>query len=99
MTSESSAAQSSPAQSSGAQSSAAKPSAAPVQRRGPVVVSSLTGKPISWPASESPAPQSSRARRPVIPDRVRADEPEPGTDESNDARLAQDVPPHWGRGS
>ena len=26
------------------------------------------------------------------------DAPEPGADESNDARIAGDVPPHWGRG-
>ncbi|WP_394215460.1 hypothetical protein [Brachybacterium vulturis] len=65
-----------------------------------VVISSVTGKPIPWdespPApSEGPAAQD---RRPILPDRVDEDAPEPGTDESNDTRLAGDVPPHWGGG-
>ncbi|GAA1316331.1 hypothetical protein [Brachybacterium tyrofermentans] len=64
-----------------------------------VVISSVTGKPFPWD-DESPAerPATSKERRPVLPNRVAEDAPEPGTDESNDARIAGDVPPHWGRG-
>ncbi|MGO1226161.1 hypothetical protein ACT3SQ_02320 [Brachybacterium sp. AOP42-C2-15] len=65
-----------------------------------VVISSVTGKPIPWdePASPSPAGRAPQERRPILPDRVDEDAPEPGVDESNDARIAGDVPPHWGRG-
>lgn len=64
-----------------------------------VVISSVTGKPIAWEDEETgPHSGSARERRPIVPDRVREDEPEPGADESNDSRLAGDVPPHWGRG-
>lgn len=64
-----------------------------------VVISSVTGKPIPWD-DEGPAERTaaSQERRPVLPNRVAEDAPEPGTDESNDARIAGDVPPHWGRG-
>jgi len=62
-----------------------------------VVISSVTGKPIPWEDEES-APAAG-PRPPLFPDRVAEDAPEPGTDESNDARLAQDVPPHWGTGA
>ena len=77
-----------------------QPPRAPARR---VVISSVTGKPIAW-EDEGPdeiAGQDStaaRERRPIMPDRVREDEPEPGADESNDSRIAGDVPPHWGRG-
>ena len=60
-----------------------------------VVISSVTGKPISW---DEPAQERSPDPRPILPDRVAEDAPEPGADESNDARIAGDVPPHWGRG-
>ncbi|WP_062947555.1 hypothetical protein [Brachybacterium sp. sponge] len=64
-----------------------------------VVVSSVTGKPIDWEAQDASAPTPSRGGEPkVIPDRLAEDAPEPGADESNDARLSGDVPPHWGRG-
>lgn len=77
---------------------------------GRVVISSLTGKPMDWEpeagpavsaAGGTPTPRAgtdtgSEPRRPILPDRVDEDQPEPG--ESNDARLAGDVPPHWGRG-
>lgn len=64
-----------------------------------VVVSSVTGKPIDWGAQDASAPTPSRGEEPkVLPDRLAEDAPEPGADESNDARLTQDVPPHWGRG-
>ena len=65
-----------------------------------VVISSVTGKPIPWDEPESPTPGKPAAqdRRPLLPDRVDEDAPEPGADESNDARIAGDVPPHWGRG-
>ena len=65
-----------------------------------VVISSVTGKPIPWEEPESPSPQgrAAQGRRPIPPDRVAEDAPEPGVDESNDARIAGDVPPHWGRG-
>ena len=64
-----------------------------------VVVSSVTGKPIDWEAQDAAAPAASRGEEPkVLPDRLAEDAPEPGTDESNDARLSGDVPPHWGRG-
>lgn len=63
-----------------------------------VVISSVTGEPIPWDEPEqSPAPPV-RERRPILPNRVEEDAPEPGADESNDARIAGDVPPHWGRG-
>ncbi|EWS81946.1 hypothetical protein [Brachybacterium phenoliresistens] len=62
-----------------------------------VVISSVTGKPIPW-EDEEPASAPGRSA-PLFPDRVAEDAPEPGTDESNDARLAQDVPPHWGTGA
>lgn len=62
-----------------------------------VVISSVTGKPIPW-EEQGPAPEHvGPDPRPIVPDRVEADAPEPGTDESNDARLSGDVPPHWGR--
>lgn len=69
------------------------------QRR--VVISSLTGKPIPWEEPETSAqePPAASERRPILPDRVAEDAPEPGADESNDARIAGDVPPHWGRGT
>lgn len=65
-----------------------------------VVISSVTGKPIPWDESEEPGAgrSSAQERRPILPDRVDGDAPEPGADESNDARIAGDVPPHWGRG-
>lgn len=77
-----------------------QPPRAPARR---VVISSVTGKPIAWEdaGSDENVGQGSaaaRERRPVIPDRVREDEPEPGADESNDSRIAGDVPPHWGGG-
>ena len=50
-------------------------------RPGPVVISSLTGKPMDWPQGDETQ-----------------DTPEPRNSQSNDARLAGDVPPHWGRG-
>lgn len=68
------------------------------QRR--VVISSVTGKPIPWddPAgAPAGAGADEEPRRPIVPDRLAEDAPEPGADESNDARLAGDVPPHWGR--
>ena len=67
--------------------------------RSRVVISSVTGEPIAWDEPEE-TPGAGRApqRRPHFPDRVAEDAPEPGTDESNDARLTGDVPPHWGRG-
>lgn len=72
---------------------------------GRVVISSLTGKPMTWDGAEpdSPAGRVGRASgagetAPILPDRVAEDRPEPGADESNDARIAGDVPPHWGRG-
>lgn len=82
-------------------------------RRGPVVISSLTGKPMEWDpdagttgeagasggaGSPRAAGSASGRRRPILPDRLDEDQPEPGADESNDARIAGDVPPHWGRG-
>lgn len=48
-----------------------------------LVISSITGKPISL------SPESSE----TIPRRSPADE---GND-SNDERLVRDVPPHWGK--
>ncbi|MGO1283525.1 MAG: hypothetical protein ACTHUU_00275 [Brachybacterium sp.] len=73
------------------------PAARP-QRR--VVISSVTGKPIPWdePGSTDQREPAVQERRPILPDRVAEDAPEPGADESNDARIAGDVPPHWGRG-
>ncbi|AXK45854.1 hypothetical protein [Brachybacterium saurashtrense] len=62
-----------------------------------VVISSLTGKPLDWDGAEEP--ERSAPSRPVLPDRVEAEAPEPGADESNDARLTEDVPPHWGGGA
>lgn len=82
-------------------------------RRGPVVISSLTGKPMEWdpdagttrdPGASAGAGcpratgSASDRRRPILPDRLDEDQSEPGADESNDARIAGDVPPHWGRG-
>ena len=72
-------------------------------RSGPVVISSLTGRPMDWDgqtADDAAArPSSPRTpRAPILPDRMDEDRPEPGADESNDARIAGDVPPHWGRG-
>lgn len=62
-----------------------------------VVISSITGQPMSWDD-----PEASRRLRPddapVLPDRVSDEGPEPGADESNDERIARDVPPHWGTG-
>ena len=64
-----------------------------------VVISSLTGRPMEWEDDSEPAPATTRGEEPkVLPDRVAGDAPEPGADESNDARLSGDVPPHWGRG-
>lgn len=72
-------------------------------RSGSVVISSLTGRPMDWDEQ----PTDDRAARPngpgtqhvpILPDRMDEDRPEPGTDESNDARIAGDVPPHWGLG-
>lgn len=82
-----------PAEGRPADGSAARP-----PRR--VVISSVTGEPIPWdePASPSPTGRAAQERRPILPDRVDEDAPEPGVDESNDARIAGDVPPHWGRG-
>lgn len=64
-----------------------------------IVISSVTGRPIPW---DEPAQEGRQDRspdpRPILPDRVSEDAPEPGADESNDARIAGDVPPHWGRG-
>ncbi|QNN82055.1 hypothetical protein H3H54_12620 [Brachybacterium sp. Z12] len=75
------------------------PAARP-QRR--VVISSVTGKPIPWDEPDSSEQRerepAAQERRPILPDRVAEDAPEPGADESNDARIAGDVPPHWGRG-
>lgn len=71
------------------------------EERGPgerVVISSITGRPMSWEGTAA-----ARGQRPddapVLPDRMRDEGPEPGTDESNDERLSRDVPPHWGRGA
>lgn len=63
-----------------------------------VVISSVTGRPIPWGEQDDPAPERPDApeRRPILPNRVAEDAPEP--DESNDARIAGDVPPHWGSG-
>lgn len=65
-----------------------------------VVISSVTGKPIPWDEPEHSSPRSPAAPegRPILPDRVAEDAPDPGADESNDARIIEDVPPHWGRG-
>jgi hypothetical protein len=63
-----------------------------------VVISSVTGKAIPWDDEETAAPAGPPDRSPIVPDRVAEDAPEPGADESNDARIAGDVPPHWGRG-
>lgn len=66
---------------------------------GRVVISSVTGKPITWDGDHEDGPSTSATeRRPILPDRVREDEPAPGVDESNDARIAGETPPHWGRG-
>ncbi|MEE1618139.1 hypothetical protein [Brachybacterium sp. J153] len=65
-----------------------------------VVISSVTGKPIDWEEQNGPAPAATRGEaRKMLPDRLAEDAPEPGADESNDARLAGDVPPHWGTGA
>ncbi|GAA1489111.1 hypothetical protein [Brachybacterium sacelli] len=64
-----------------------------------VVISSVTGKPIPWEDQQETERETfPRERRPVLPNRVAEDAPEPGTDETNDSRIAGDVPPHWGRG-
>jgi hypothetical protein len=64
-----------------------------------VVVSSLTGRPIPWDEPETDGRDArSPEPGPILPERVAEDAPEPGSDESNDARIAGDVPPHWGRG-
>lgn len=65
-------------------------------RSHPVVVSSLTGQPMPWHASSERADPATEEPS-VLRRRAASDAPEPG--ESNDARLAQDVPPHWGRGA
>lgn len=71
----------------------------PARPRGRVVISSVTGKPIPWDETEAdPRARGGQDVRPILPDRVAEDAPEPGADESNDARIAGDVPPHWGRG-
>ena len=63
-----------------------------------VVISPITGKPIPWEQpEESVAARSAEPK--VIPDRLAEDAPEPGADESNDARLTRDRPPHWGTGA
>ena len=64
---------------------------------GRVVISSLTGEPMPWDDDETAGTDA--APRPVLPKRVAEDRPAPGEDESNDRRLRQDVPPHWGRGT
>jgi hypothetical protein len=70
----------------------------PARRPRRVVVSSVTGEPIDWDAEDDATAAPSRGeRRKVLPDRLAEDAPEPGADESNDARLSRDVPPHWGR--
>ena len=63
------------------------------------MISSVTGEPIPWD-DETPAERTPGAeqRAPVLPRRVAQDAPDPGADESNDARIAGDGPPHWGRG-
>ncbi|MFC7375948.1 hypothetical protein ACFQRD_11795 [Brachybacterium sp. GCM10030268] len=64
-----------------------------------VVISSVTGKPIAWDEPQDDEPgESEPERRPIVPDRLAEETPEPGTDESNDHRIAGDVPPHWGPG-
>ena len=70
------------------------------QRPRRVVISSVTGEPIPWeePERTGRSRPAAQERRPILPDRVRDDAPEPGADESNDARITGDVPPHWGRG-
>lgn len=79
---------------------AASQSAASPHRAAPprIVVSSITGQPMRWEDAEAV-----RALRPddapIIPDRLRDEGPEPGSDESNDQRIAGDIPPHWGRGA
>lgn len=62
------------------------------------VISSVTGKPIDWDEPAEDADRPAGESRPLLPTRVDEDSPEPGTDESHDARIAGDVPPHWGRG-
>lgn len=64
---------------------------------GRVVISSVTGKPIAWDAPAERPAAAPREEGKILPDRVAEDASEPGSDESNDARLAGDVPPHWGR--
>lgn len=72
---------------------------------GRVVVSSLTGRPIAWGGDRDAATPrhaaagGASAEPKVLPDRMADEQPEPGRDESNDVRLLQDVPPHWGTGS
>lgn len=63
-----------------------------------VVISSVTGKPIEWDDDRADGSAAPQEPRPILPERVAEDAPEPGADESNDARIAGDVPPHWGRG-
>lgn len=52
------------------------------------VISSVTGKRIAY--------RTAADEEPVLADRVDEDRPDPREDESNDARLLRDVPPHWG---
>lgn len=54
-------------------------------RPGRVVVSSVTGKPMEQPAR--------RGGPRIVPNRTEDD----AAVDSNDDRLRQDVPPHWGR--
>lgn len=65
---------------------------------GRVVISSVTGRPMIWRGT-APSGGRSGDGTPLLPDRTRDEQPEPGADESNDARLARDVPPHWGTGT
>src|SRR5699024_266532 len=66
---------------------------------GRVVISSVTGRPIVWDSErEDGAAGPASTRRPILPDRAREDEPESGADESNDARIAGEIPPHRGQG-
>lgn len=71
-----------------------------------VVISSVTGRPIPWdeePDGRDGASGAAAAarpdERPVIPDRLSEDAPEPGEAADHDARILRDVPPHWGTGA
>lgn len=66
-------------------------------RPGRIVISSVTGRPIPWDDPDEGTPV--RDQPPLFPSRVAEDSPEPDTDESNDARLTADRPPHWGNGA